>query len=64
MVVGGFGNEGRLWFEGGAGGLSSSVDRPNGDNKQDMKKFVDRAINAIIVLAVGFFPITKLFTID
>ncbi|KAF3643858.1 putative F-box/kelch-repeat protein-like [Capsicum annuum] len=67
VVVGGFGNEGRLSFEGGAGGFSSSSGvggGSNGDNKEDMEKFVDRAINATIVLAAGSFAITKLLTID
>ncbi|CAN4102858.1 unnamed protein product [Withania somnifera] len=61
MVVGGFGNEGRLSFE-GAGGYSSSSS--SGGEEEGMEKLVDRAINATIVLAAGSFAITKLLTID
>lgn len=65
QVVGGFGNEGRLSFEGAAGGFSSSSSGSNGKLEQeDMNRVIDRAINATIVLAAGSFAITKLLTID
>lgn len=65
QVVGGFGNEGRLSFEGAAGGFSSSSSGSNGKSEQeDMDRVIDRAINATIVLAAGSFAITKLLTID
>ncbi|OIT01817.1 PREDICTED: uncharacterized protein LOC109226682 [Nicotiana attenuata] len=65
QVVGGFGNEGRLSFEGAAGGFSSSSGGSNGKLEQeDMERVIDRAINATIVLAAGSFAITKLLTID
>ncbi|XP_059283856.1 uncharacterized protein LOC132037372 [Lycium ferocissimum] len=64
-VVSGFGNEGMLSFEGAGGFASSSgVGGPNGEDKEDMEKLIDRAINATIVLAAGSFAITKLLTID
>ncbi|XP_009594216.1 uncharacterized protein [Nicotiana tomentosiformis] len=65
QVVGGFGNEGRLSFEGAAGGFRSSSSGSNGKSEQeDMDRVIDRAINATIVLAAGSFAITKLLTID
>ncbi|XAR56574.1 hypothetical protein NMG60_11037115 [Bertholletia excelsa] len=69
QVVGGFGNEGRLSFE-GAGefqGFSSSASSSGVERKrekEDVEKLIDRAINATIVLAAGSFAITKLLTID
>ncbi|KAJ8567877.1 hypothetical protein K7X08_020599 [Anisodus acutangulus] len=68
MDIIGFGNEGRLSFEGAGGFTSSSsgVGGPNnGENKEeDIEKLIDRAINATLVLAAGSFAITKLLTID
>lgn len=67
VVVGGFGNEGRLSFEGPTGfGSSSSAASSSGGAGEElgMEKVVDRAINATIVLAAGTFAITKLLTID
>ncbi|KAJ8532392.1 hypothetical protein K7X08_012315 [Anisodus acutangulus] len=68
MDIIGFGNKGRLSFEGAGGFASSSsgVGGPNnGENKEeDMERLIDRAINATIVLAAGSFAITKLLTID
>ncbi|XP_055822318.1 uncharacterized protein LOC129891090 isoform X2 [Solanum dulcamara] len=64
QVVGGFGNEGRLSFE-GAGGFSSASGVVGSENEEeDVEKLIDRAINAAIVLAAGSFAITKLLTID
>lgn len=63
QLVGGFGNEGRLSFE-GAGGFSSASSSGGGDEDIDEIKLIDRAINATIVLAAGTFAITKLLTID
>lgn len=64
QVVGGFGNEGRLSFE-GAGGFSSASGVGGSENEEeDVEKLIDRAINAAIVLAAGSFAITKLLTID
>ncbi|MCD9642053.1 hypothetical protein HAX54_028649 [Datura stramonium] len=67
QVVGGFGNEGRLSFE-GAGGFSSSSSSSGvggSENEEEgMERLIDRAINASIVLAAGSFAITKLLTID
>ncbi|XP_019154080.1 PREDICTED: uncharacterized protein LOC109150586 isoform X1 [Ipomoea nil] len=70
VVVGGFGNEGRLSFEGptgfGSSSSSSSAASSSGGAGEElgMEKVVDRAINATIVLAAGTFAITKLLTID
>lgn len=67
QVVSGFGNEGRLSFEGPTGfGSSSSAASSSGGAGEElaMEKVVDRAINATIVLAAGTFAITKLLTID
>ncbi|XP_043688871.1 mpv17-like protein [Telopea speciosissima] len=63
--VGGFSNEGQLSFE-GAGGFSSSSSNPSeGKGEEgDIDRFIDRTINATIVLAAGTFAITKLVTID
>jgi protein Mpv17 len=68
QVVGGFGGEGRLSFE-GAGefqGFSSAGSSLSGGESEgdDLRKWVDRGINAAIVLAAGSFAITKLLTID
>ncbi|KAA8523854.1 hypothetical protein F0562_010277 [Nyssa sinensis] len=70
QVVGGFGNEGRLSFE-GAGefqGFSSSATSSVGSDgkieEEDIERLIDRAINASIVLAAGTYAITKLLTID
>lgn len=67
QIVGGFANEGRLSFEGAAefsatATPSSSASSPDGE--LGVEKWVDRAINATIVLAAGSFAITKLLTID
>lgn len=66
VVVGGFGNEGRLSFEGPTGFGSSAAASSSGGAGEElgMEKVVDRAINATIVLAAGTFAITKLLTID
>ncbi|XAR68373.1 hypothetical protein NMG60_11003473 [Bertholletia excelsa] len=70
QVINGFGNEGRLLFEGPGEfqGFSSSASSSAGiegkTEEEDLEKFVDRAINASIVLAAGTFAITKLLTID
>lgn len=62
QIVGGFGNEGRLSFEGaefqGFSGTSGS-----GEMEKD-EKWLDRGINAGIVLAAGAFALSRLFTID
>ncbi|KAM7498741.1 hypothetical protein LguiA_023155 [Lonicera macranthoides] len=71
QVIAGFGNEGRLLFE-GAGefqGFSSSSSGTSigSDGKSEEEEFVkllDRTINGTIVLAAGTFAITKLLTID
>ncbi|KAE9456438.1 hypothetical protein C3L33_11673, partial [Rhododendron williamsianum] len=65
QVVGGFSGEGRLSFE-GAGGFSSAGSSLGGGESEgeDLGKWVDRGINAAIVLAAGSFAITKLLTID
>ncbi|CAK9160213.1 unnamed protein product [Ilex paraguariensis] len=64
QVVGGFGNEGMLSFEGA--GFSSSASSSVGGNSEEesMEKWIDRSINATIVLAASTFAITKLLTID
>ncbi|XVF70364.1 hypothetical protein PTKIN_Ptkin11bG0156100 [Pterospermum kingtungense] len=65
-LVNGFGNEGRLSFE----GFSSSGSAPGngfGDGEGggvEMERLIDRTINATIVLAAGTLAITKLLTID
>lgn len=62
-VVGVFGNDGRLSFEGATGfssvGLSGSE-----KEEQDLNKLIDRGINATLVLAAGTFAVSKLLTID
>ncbi|KAL6975382.1 hypothetical protein U1Q18_024177 [Sarracenia purpurea var. burkii] len=73
QVVGGFGGEGRLSFE-GAGEFqvfsssptsSSSSSSIGGDGgEENAEKLIDRAINATMVLTAGTFAITKLLTID
>ncbi|PSR95675.1 Peroxisomal membrane protein [Actinidia chinensis var. chinensis] len=63
QVVGGFGSEGRLSFEGFSSSASSSSVEVGGE-EEDLEKLVDRAINASIVLAAGTFAISKLLTID
>ncbi|PSS16210.1 Peroxisomal membrane protein, partial [Actinidia chinensis var. chinensis] len=66
QVVGGFGGEGgRLSFE-GASELQgfSSASSSSGGEEEDFEKFIDRAINATIVLAAGTFAISKMLTID
>ncbi|KAI4322904.1 hypothetical protein L6164_022554 [Bauhinia variegata] len=67
--VGGFGSEGRLFFEGAAdfqgfSSSSASVGDESGGETNEMNKLIDRTINATIVLAAGIFAITKLLTID
>ncbi|XVF04131.1 hypothetical protein REPUB_Repub05bG0055700 [Reevesia pubescens] len=64
--VGGFSNEGRLSFEGfsSSGSASGSGFGIGEGNQEEMERFVDRTINATIVLAAGTFAITKLLTID
>ncbi|KAL1823374.1 hypothetical protein ACET3Z_010152 [Daucus carota] len=62
-VVGVFGNDGRLSFEGATGfssvGLSGSE-----KEEQDLNKLIDRGINATLVLAASTFAVSKLLTID
>ncbi|XP_022717043.1 uncharacterized protein LOC111275798 [Durio zibethinus] len=64
--VGGFGNEGRLSFEGfsSSGSASGSGFGDGEGNQEEMEKLIDRTINATIALAAGTFAITKLLTID
>lgn len=68
QIVGGFANEGRLSFEGAAEfsatATPSSSSSSSPDDELGVEKWVDRAINATIVLAAGSFAITKLLTID
>ncbi|KAL2483652.1 Peroxisomal membrane 22 kDa (Mpv17/PMP22) family protein [Forsythia ovata] len=70
QVVGGFGNEasGMLSFEGASGFSSagSTVGGPGSSDGEevDIRRLIDRAINATIVLAAGTFAVTKLLTID
>ncbi|XVE80199.1 hypothetical protein DITRI_Ditri14bG0120500 [Diplodiscus trichospermus] len=60
--VGGFGNEGKLSFEGFS---SSGNGFGNGEGgEEEMERLINRTINATIVLVVGTFAITKLLTID
>ncbi|XP_022874756.1 uncharacterized protein LOC111393457 [Olea europaea var. sylvestris] len=65
QVVGGFGNEasGRLSFE-GASGFSSAGSSVGDGEEVDIRRLIDSAINATIVLAAGTFAITKMLTID
>jgi len=46
--------------------LEGVGDRQGNDNEgeKDVKKLIDRVINATIVLAAGSFAVTKLLTID
>ncbi|KAI4333710.1 hypothetical protein L6164_018483 [Bauhinia variegata] len=67
--VAGFGNEGRLSFEGAAdfpgfSSSSASIGDGSGGETNEMNRLIDRTINAAIVLAAGTFAITKLLTID
>ncbi|XVF78143.1 hypothetical protein PTKIN_Ptkin14bG0105600 [Pterospermum kingtungense] len=64
--VGGFGSEGRLSFEGfSSSGSASGNGFGDGEGCQgEMERFIDRTINATIVLVAGTFAITKLLTID
>ncbi|PIA29526.1 hypothetical protein AQUCO_05900036v1 [Aquilegia coerulea] len=75
--VGGFSNEGRFLFEGAGeiNGFSSSLTSSSsssgsvvseviGNEEEDVEMLIDRAINAVIVLAAGTYAITKLLTID
>ncbi|CAL5390680.1 unnamed protein product [Camellia sinensis] len=70
QVVGGFGNEGRLSFEGAgefqgfASSSSSSAGIEGKSEEEDFEKLIDRAINGTIVLAAGTYAISKLLTID
>ncbi|XP_028082714.1 uncharacterized protein LOC114284036 isoform X1 [Camellia sinensis] len=70
VVVGGFGKEGRLSFEGAgeiqgfSSSASSSVGIEGKSKEEEFKHLIDRAINAAIVLAAGTFAINKLLTID
>ncbi|KAL8107430.1 hypothetical protein AgCh_023998 [Apium graveolens] len=62
-VVGVFGNDRRLSFEGGTGfssvGLSNSK-----KEEEDLDRLIDRGIDATLVLAAGTFAVSKLLTID
>ncbi|GLU23430.1 hypothetical protein SLE2022_394330 [Rubroshorea leprosula] len=66
--VGGFGGDGMLSFEGfGSSGSGYGVGDGGGDGKggeEDIERFIDRIINATIVLAASSFAVTKLLTID
>ncbi|THG20392.1 hypothetical protein TEA_013234 [Camellia sinensis var. sinensis] len=73
QVVGGFGNEGRLSFEGAgefqgfassSSSSSSSAGIEGKSEEEDFEKLIDRAINGTIVLAAGTYAISKLLTID
>ncbi|KAK6934301.1 Mpv17/PMP22 [Dillenia turbinata] len=71
QVVGGFGTEGRFSLEGISGefqGFSSASstgsEEGRASEEEEFERFVDRAINATIVLAGGTYAITKLLTID
>ncbi|KAJ8425327.1 hypothetical protein Cgig2_018944 [Carnegiea gigantea] len=59
LMVGHF--EGRLSVEGVGGGGRQGNDK---EGQKDVKKLIDRVINATIVLAAGSFAVTKLLTID
>lgn len=61
--VGGF-SDGTLSFEGFSSASSSSASADGRRESEEMERFIDRTINATIVLAVGTFAITKLLTID
>ncbi|XVE50349.1 hypothetical protein DITRI_Ditri01bG0155400 [Diplodiscus trichospermus] len=62
----GFGNEGRLSIEGfSSSGSASGNGFGDGEvGRDEMRKLIDRTINASIVLAAGTFALTKLLTID
>ncbi|XVF18945.1 hypothetical protein REPUB_Repub11eG0067600 [Reevesia pubescens] len=64
--VAGFGNEGRLSFEGfsSSGSASGSGFGDGEGGQEELERLIDRTINATIVLAAGTFAITKLLTID
>lgn len=74
QVVGGFGNEGRLPFEGAGefqgfawSSSSSSFSSAGieGNNEEgDFEKLIDKAINGTIVLTASTYAISKLLTID
>ncbi|KAL7218216.1 hypothetical protein ACSBR2_011483 [Camellia fascicularis] len=73
QVVGGFGNEGRLSFEGAgefqgfassSSSSSSSAGIEGKSEEEDFEKLIHRAINGTIVLAAGTYAISKLLTID
>lgn len=59
LMVGHF--KGRQSVEGGGGGGRQGNDK---ERQKDVKKLIDRVINATIVLAAGSFAVTKLLTID
>lgn len=62
-VVGVFGNDGRLSFEGATG--FSSVGLSGSEKEQEnLDRLIDRGINATLVLAAGTFAVSKLLTID
>ncbi|KAF6154511.1 hypothetical protein GIB67_028403 [Kingdonia uniflora] len=64
----GGGESSMFLLEGVSGGFSSSLppegDGEGGEEKQSFEKFVDRSINATIVLAAGTFAVTRLLTVD
>ncbi|KDP38924.1 hypothetical protein JCGZ_00681 [Jatropha curcas] len=65
--VSGFGsNEGQLSFEGFSSASSAGMegDGQRTQSELEMDKFIDRSINALIVLAAGSYAVTKLLTID
>ncbi|XP_039013681.1 uncharacterized protein LOC120143421 [Hibiscus syriacus] len=63
--VSGFGNEGRLSFEGVSSlGSPSANGFGDGGSQEELDRLIDRTINAAIVLAAGTFALTKLLTID
>lgn len=71
QVVNGFGNEGRLSFEGAAsssgysgGGVGGSGSNSGAGKREQTERLIDSAINASIVFAAGIFAITKMLTID
>lgn len=60
----GFGNEGRLSFEGFSSSASGNGFGDGEVGEEEMERLIDRTINATIVLAASTFAITKLLTID
>ncbi|KAJ4847798.1 hypothetical protein Tsubulata_009930 [Turnera subulata] len=63
--VSGFGaSEGQLSFEGFSSASSSGLDGGRSEGELETERFIDRTINASIVLAASTFAITKLLTID